>query len=388
MRVLHCCLSNFYIDDYGYQENILTRTHKALGHDVHILASTETYVGNQKIGYVKPSSYLSSDGIPVTRIAYAKYLPLSIVKKLRIYKGLKDELERISPNVIFLHNCFFLDVISVVSYVKKHPHVRVFADSHSDFINSGRNFISKQILHRIIYKWCLKYIEPYVERFYGTLPLRTKLLVDFYGAPPEKTSYLPMGVDDVNIDFSRRDRVRESVRKELGFVSQDFVVVSGGKIDERKNIHILLKALLAPEFKQVRLILFGKIPQGMESVVQPLLKELGKRVCYIGWIPAKDAYKYFWAADLGFFPGTHSTLWEEAIGCGLPCAFKKWDGIQHVDCGGNCVMLDEINTSTISDVLSHYLNNQSAFEKMRACARDIKTTERFSYKKIAELAIS
>ena len=39
--------------------------HKLQGHDVMIMASTETYVDNLHLGYVKPSEYLNEDGIPV-----------------------------------------------------------------------------------------------------------------------------------------------------------------------------------------------------------------------------------------------------------------------------------------------------------------------------------
>ena len=42
MRILHLCLSCFYIDGYNYQENILPRINHEDGHDVRILASTET----------------------------------------------------------------------------------------------------------------------------------------------------------------------------------------------------------------------------------------------------------------------------------------------------------------------------------------------------------
>ena len=49
MKVLHCCLAAFYIDDYGYQENILPKMHKIQGHQVKIVSSTETYIDNQTL---------------------------------------------------------------------------------------------------------------------------------------------------------------------------------------------------------------------------------------------------------------------------------------------------------------------------------------------------
>ena len=106
MRVLHCCLAAFYIDNYGYQENILPRMHKAQGHDVMILASTETYVDNLNLGYVKSNNYINEDGIPVIRIPYKRGIPSKLVHKLRIYEGVYDVL---IASALILYLCMMLN---------------------------------------------------------------------------------------------------------------------------------------------------------------------------------------------------------------------------------------------------------------------------------------
>ena len=72
--IVHVCLANFFIDGYGYQENILPKFHKRLGYEVSVLASTETYLDNKELTYVEPSSYL----LPEDRIAVAifEFLPV------------------------------------------------------------------------------------------------------------------------------------------------------------------------------------------------------------------------------------------------------------------------------------------------------------------------
>jgi hypothetical protein len=93
MTVPHCCLANFYVDGYGYQENVLPRAHKRQGHDVAILASTETYVDNKELGYVEPYRYVAEDGIPTTQLAYSGGVPPKIAAKLSFYSGLREELD-------------------------------------------------------------------------------------------------------------------------------------------------------------------------------------------------------------------------------------------------------------------------------------------------------
>jgi len=164
MKILHCCLAAFYIDDFGYQENILPRMHQLQGHKIFILASTETY-RQTKLGYVKPSSYFTKEGIPVTRIPYLKWLPHAVAKKLRIYNGVGKAIESFDPDIIFIHDSQFISIKEIAKYARDHKGLKIFVDGHTDFINSGKSWISKNILHKIIYKWCAQKINPTQKDF-------------------------------------------------------------------------------------------------------------------------------------------------------------------------------------------------------------------------------
>ena len=74
MKILHLCLACFYIDNYTYQENILPRINHEDGHDVRILASTETYVDNAHLGYVEPAEYVTEYGVPIKRLPRCVHL--------------------------------------------------------------------------------------------------------------------------------------------------------------------------------------------------------------------------------------------------------------------------------------------------------------------------
>lgn len=384
MRILHCCLANFYIDNYSYQENILPKMHKQQGHEVAILASTETYINNFRLGYVESSSYYTEDGIPITRLSYDKRIPHTIVKKLRIYKGLIKSVKAFKPDIIFLHGCQFISIRKIVSYAKKNPNVKIYVDNHTDFINSAKNWLSKNILHGIIYKYCAQIIEPYTNKFYGVLPVRVDFLKTMYGIPSDKLELLVLGVDDCKVDSTHRSEIRSSIRKSLNILEGDFVIVTGGKIDQRKNIHVLMRAVREINQKNIKLIVFGSPNEQMKSDIE----ELSKCECirYVGWIPSEKAYDYFFAADLAIFPGTHSVFWEQAVGVGLPCVFKKWDGIQHVDVGGNCLFIENGNIEEIKNVILEITKNKDLYLNMKHIAMEKGATE-FSYYEIAKRAI-
>lgn len=386
MRVLHCCLAAFYIDGYGYQENILPKMHKLQGHDVKIIASTETYIDNKTLGYVSPKNYLNEDGIPVSRVPYisSNLLSSKIVRKLRLYKNLKNELISFSPDIIFLHDVQFLSVRQIVSYAKDNPKVKIFADCHTDFINSARTWISKNILHKLIYRYCASLIEPYTIQFYGTLPLRNIFLEEFYKIPKEKISLLELGADDSLYDFSNKKQIRIKVRQSLNISQDEFVIITGGKLDRRKNIHLLMEAVNQLSNKKIKLIVFGVPNDDMEPEINRLSN--GDGIIFLGWLTPQRVYEYFFASDLAFFPGTHSVAWEQVVGIGLPAVFKRWNNIQHVDVGGNCLFLDDINLDVLKNTITKIVFDKELYLKMKNVAM-AQGVPRFTYSEIAKRAI-
>lgn len=381
MKILHLMLGCFYIDNYSYQENYLPKHHKLQGHDVEIVASLVTFDENGKATLLpRADKYINEYGIPVTRLDYKKG---KMAKKLRRYVGLVEELKRVAPDLIFIHGVQFLDIDLVAKYCKKHPSVKVFADSHSDFSNSARNWVSKNILHRVVWRRCAQKINPFVTKFFGVLPARVDFLINEYKLPAEKVELLVMGADDEAVEAASRGSVRATIRERYGLDTDDFVIMTGGKIDAFKTQTLLLmEAVARIEDPRVKLIVFGSVTPELKEKVSALAD--GKKVQYVGWVQAKDSYDYFAAADLVVFPGRHSVFWEQVAAQGVPMVVKHWVGTTHVDYGGNVKFLREDSAEeikrTLEDILSH-----DEYEKMRAAAK--KAAEHFRYSEIAKRSI-
>ena len=385
MKILHCCLANFYVDGYGYQENVLPRAHKRQGHDVAILASTETYVDNKELGYVEPRRYATEDGIPITRLEYSRGIPHKLAAKLRFYRGLPEALEQFSPDIIFMHDCQFLGIHHVVKYAERHHAVRIFVDCHTDYFNSARTWVSKHLLHGIIYKYCAGLIEPHVEKFYGVLPARVDFLREAYGLPAEKIELLVLGADDELIQWDRADEIRSSVRTRLGVEDGDLLLLCGGKIDRRKNIHTLMRAVNRISRPDIKLVIFGTPNEDMAAEFSELSES--QYVHAVGWIEPAAAYDYLLAADLAVFPGTHSVLWEQSVGTGCPCIFRRWEGIEHLDVGGNCHFFETGEQDEIERMILEIRSDPRLLADMKAAATERGIRE-FSYSEIAKRAIA
>lgn len=390
MRILHCCLANFYIDGFGYQENVITRIHKRQGHEVMILASTEVKKPGENCSYVAPGEYVNEDGIPVKRVSYKRFFPLKIGAKIRWYNDVFQTVKNFAPDVIFMHNAQTAAVFPIVKYLKKHPACRLYIDSHTDFVNSCKTWASKYLLNGILYKWYVRKTIPFTRRYYGTLPARVAFLRDIFGTPADKTEYLPLGVDDVFVPIKDREQVRDTMRKNLGFCEDDFVIVCGGQLRSSKNILLLMKSVVSlhEEYQNVKLLLFGSVSQDIKKEFGELLNANLNTIKHVGWVSAKTTYKYFFASDIACFLGSHSTLWEEAVGLGLPIIAKHWDGIDQIDLDGNAILLNEpITVEAVTNCIESIIEDTNKYNNMKQISMT-KGMSFFSYSRIAEYAIS
>ena len=107
----------------------------------------------------------------------------------------------------------------------------------------------------------------------------------------------------------------------------------------------------------------------------------------VGWQKTEDVYRYFWAGDLAIFPGTHSVLWEEAIGHGLGTVLFRWKGMEHHDVGGNVLFIDDAEPATLDDTLMRIGSDADLVNSLNTVAREIGV-QRLSYSKIAESALA
>ncbi len=384
MKIVHLCLASFFPDGYAYQENMLPKFHKQFGYDVEVIASRETFDEHGKATlYNGPRKYRNEFAIPVTRLDYKK--PLKFYRKMRRYRGTEETLRLTNPDILFIHGCQFLDIDKVVTYLKSHKNVTVYVDNHADFSNSATNWISKNVLHKGVWKRCAHKIEPYTKKYYGVLPVRVDFLKDIYGLPANKSELLVMGADDEFVEKAKSSGARERIREKYGIKNTDFLIMTGGKIDQWKTQTLLLiQAVQNIKIDNVRLIVFGSVTQELMDQIKALAD--GTKVQYIGWVLSKDSYDYFEAADLVVFPGRHSVMWEQVTGQGKPMLVKDWPGTHHVDLGGNVKFLTRDSVEEIQHEIENLLDHPEEYRRMKEVAEK-EGMRVFSYADISRRAI-
>lgn len=388
MKILHLCLSNFYIDEYAYQENLLTKYHKLLGHEVKIIASTVSF--DKKTG--KPTltdvnNYKNEHGIEVSRIPY-KFPNLGkfLNDKIRLYKDTIKYLEEFQPDLIFCHGTQLLDLFQVAKYVKENPKCRLVVDSHAAYINSGQTFFSKYFLHKMFYSFVYNTNKKYIDKFFVVTPGSLHFAHELYNVPLEKMEILYLGADTESLKIEEKVEVRKRYRKENNIEDSDVVLISGGKIDKLKNIIWLVDSFKKIKNKNLKLILFGPIDPTIKKELLYKINE-DSRIIYKSWLKPEEVSKHYLAADIGVFPGSKSALWEQAICCGLPLVCKYWKDMDYVDVGGNCTFIDGENFEELKEAIITLVDDKNKYQQMKTVALT-KGIERFSYTNIAKQSLN
>lgn len=383
MKLVHIAANAPYNDYWGYHENLLPYYHKKLGHDVTLI-TTNTMHRDGRIVETDCADYMLNDGVRVIRLKPKKY-PSRTLTALEARLNVFELLTEIRPDFVFFHGVLSSSLFDVIRYKKKvNEKCTVVCDNHLDYYNGFTVSGIKSRILRAYHRMRIKASEKYVSRYYGVTPWRCRYLTDYFKAPEAKTELLLMGGDDRYIDLKNKDKIRKKIRTELNISDEDFVVISGGKIDKTKNIHLLMKAIAQSGENNIKLIVFGQVLDDVKEEFEELKKNVN--IIYIGWIKSEEAYNYFLASDLTVFPGTHSVLWEQACACGIPGMFKEWEGMKHVDAGGSCVFLTQDSADEIKNNILDIYNNKEKYGRMKKAAEE-NGIKMFSYAEIAKKAI-
>lgn len=383
MKIVHIAANATYNDGWGYQENLLTKYQVINGHEVTLITTTMKHQDG-KIVETKESEYVSEDGVTIIRKKYKKFISRKLTH-LFAYIPIKDLLEKINPDMVFFHGLVSASILDVIKYIKKNRQCFIIQDNHMDYRIGPPDKTILQKFQWSWYRWLNKYSIKYVKKVYGVTPWREKYAQEKFGIPSSKTSVLVMGADDKKIPFDCMPQLKYEIRQSLNLDEDDFVIITGGKIDKGKNVHLLMEAIIMMNISKIKLIVFGEPSEELQENFYKLSSS--SQIRLLGWIPGDQVYKYFLAADLAAFPGQHSVLWEQACGCGIPCIFKSWPGMDHVDVGGNSIFFkngDDINL--IQEDLKELYKNKKKYKHMKKMAVD-KGIPTFSYTQIARKAM-
>ena len=310
MKIAHVCLSNWYVDGWSYQENELIRQHVLDGHNVLVLASTEVPNVDGTITYLQPSDYVGSEGAKVKRLPY-RFGPHKLMKKIRAHPSVKYQLEYFQPDAILFHGTCGWEVITVANYAKVHPEVHFYIDSHEDWYNSARSFISREILHKLFYRYCLSRAWPLAKKILCVSIEAIDFVKKMYGVPVEKIEFFPLG-GRIPTDLQYY-KLRKEGREKYRIATNEILFVQAGKQTIAKKLLETLTAFNATP-SHARLMIAGSLDNAIKTEVLGLIAQ-NSRITFLGWQSVDEITQLLCAADVYLQPGTQSVTMQNSLCC-------------------------------------------------------------------------
>ena len=379
MRILHFCMHAPFTENYSYQDNLLTEYQHKLGHTVRIVTTTKTRGTEGKYIYTEPGFKVMDNGVELVRIPAGGKLSGA----LGTYKGLIGQMRDFSPDMIFIHGlCSFVPGTAVKYKKRFAPDVHIVADNHQDSRTTpADDFVSSVCmrLHRIGWK---RWISG-IDRVYGTTSWRVDYAHERYGIPYEKLDVLVMGIDEDSLP-SDRAGVRSEYRRRAAIPDDGFVFISGGKIDKEKGVLEAMSAFSRLKGDDLYYIVFGSVSDDIKEKFSESVKADG-RIRYLSYLSSPDIKNYFISADFGLFPGRHSVLWEEAVGCGLPCLFHRYGEKDHTEVCGNCICIEGSDEESLYGHMERVVSDKELYARLKKNSEE--AAKAFSYRAIAEKSL-
>lgn len=381
-------ISDFYGVGQQYQENLIAKYYKLLGHDVHIITSTFIHVFdylNDHFDKTVPA-FMEHDGYAtIHRLPYKwKYKNL-----FRVFDSIGPIIEETKPDLIYFHNVS-LNIHQAVPYLKANPQARMIMDIHIDYSNVGQTWKSVHVLHGFIRKNYLKRYLPYFSCIFPVVPNGIKFMHEVYGVPLEKMQLLPLGYDEEMAEEIRASVDRCDIRNQLGIQDDDFLIITGGKFTKEKRTELLLEAVDLLQCKDIHIAVFGAPTSEQDEYANKLRSMANERVHFLGWLNGEQMLRYMHAADLAVYPSSQSVLWQQSIGMHLPLIVGD-SGQQdpsYLNRHNNMVILnrDDINALMLSYNIEYIFCNTVLYAAMRAGAEKT-AAEYLGYSRICETTL-
>lgn len=156
----------------------------------------------------------------------------------------------------------------------------------------------------------------------------TSLCNDFQ-IPEEKIVIIPHALEAWNKSESLPSK--NELKQEMGFSSENRILIYVGRLDANKNPQLLIDAfeLLVDEMDDIHLIIVGK---GNYEVVFSHIKHYGK-ITFTGFIDKKCLRTFYYIADIGIIPSRYEEFGYTALEMmmfGIPVIANRNHGLEAV----------------------------------------------------------
>ena len=322
MKVLH--IEDRFHPGMGYQINFFARYHRP-DYEFSILTSDSARLWSASddvtdLGQVD-QEFEREYKVSVVR------LPTALDRRNRQniwLKGLIKTIREINPDILYVHTIESYSSLRVLMSRRTLSAYTVFFDTHT-LLNQFRSGLKFRMHLWFFRKVVSQRMIRYNAKVFATVPENQMILEKEYGIPADRILYSPIGTD-LGL-FNYDPGLRVSLRKEEKVGQDATVLLYTGKLNSRKNPHLLLEALALVE-KQIISPLYIYFVGAADDTYQREKMKIGftNENIYVKFVPAvpvTELFRWYSMADFAVFPDENTLSALDAQACSLPVVMQE-----------------------------------------------------------------
>lgn len=317
MRILIVTTGNEFTPSMLYKENYIIKAAQDHGDEIFVFANQYTYVkGKTELAVAQEKI----EGYTLKRFKYRSYGNKMLTSRVRRIDGLENEIVRLKPDLIFF-NCGQVYNIKNLKLIKQAlPDVKIVIDFSTKYLNSARNWFSKNIQHRLMYRSWLQEALPYVDKIFYISQESKVFAQEMYKIPDEIMEHNNLPGETIPVETKMA--YKHEVFAKLGMTKDTIMFMYSGKIYPEKKVAHLVRAFVRTKVPNFRLIIIGVYNDAASRLTIAPLIASDKRIKFMNFVSGSELTKYVCAADLYIQPGSISQTCQTAVCCGTPLCFN------------------------------------------------------------------
>lgn len=239
----------------------------------------------------------------------------------------------------------------------------------------------RSLIRKLFLKWVYSYID--VALYVGT---NNKNYFVKNGLKQKQLVYTPHAVD--NLRFQQNvielNNNAKQIRKNIGFLNDDLVLLFAGKLEKKKNPQLLIHLMHNIKNKRLKLLIVGN------GEMEKLLKEMSRndsRIRFLDFHNQQVMPVIYRVADIFILPSmgpgeTWGLALNEAMACGRPvvATTKVGGAVDLIQNNINGLIIENGNTSDLEELIQKSLADRSGLLEMGIESE--KKIHNFSFEKI------
>ena len=381
MKVLH--IEDRFHPGMGYQINFFARYHHP-GYEFSILTSdssrlwtaTDDVTDLRKIDEAFERKY----NVSIFR------LPTRLDRRNRQnlwMTGLLRTIRKINPDILYVHTIESYSSLRVILSRRTLASYAVFFDTHT-LLNQFQKGLKFKMHLWFFRKVASRRMEKYNAKVFATVPENQMILEREYGISPGRILYSPIG-SDLSL-FSYDPDWRVSLRKAEKVEPEANVLLYTGKINRRKNPHLILEAIVLIE-KQIKAPLYIYFVGAADKDYFEGNMKIGftNENIYVKFVPAvpvSELFRWYSMADFAVFPDENTLSSLDAQACSLPVIMQDdMTNRERLVHGGLTYKKGDLNDLSVK--ILWMIENPSLRKEMGLKGRK-HIIDTFDYRKIVE----